>query len=200
MIYETYSKRQKQLAQAGTVDVYQYEDFPPQFRVQVIHIWTRAIGSYDRSRGANESCNDDWKFIHDRLAEEAGAFSLPRTSVSYEDDQMLCQSFLMRADGSGVRDIVELSFRVIDRVSRHRGHTQFNSIIQDADDAIADLNARFREHGIGYEYASGELVRVGSQYIHDQAVKPALALLNTPGFEGVQEEFLAAHGHYLGGK
>ena len=35
-----------------------------------------------------------------------------------------------------------------------------------------------------------------SQYVDAEAVKPAISLLNTAGFEGASEEFLDAHQHY----
>ncbi len=51
------------------------------------------------------------------------------------------------------------------------------------------LNHRFREDGIGYQYIESMLIRVDSQYLHAEAVKPALSLLSSAGFEGAQEEF-----------
>ena len=45
------------------------------------------------------------------------------------------------------------------------------------DDAVVELNTRFREHGIGYQFESNKIVRVDSQFLHQEAVKPALQLL-----------------------
>ena len=50
-----------------------------------------------------------------------------------------------------------------------------SGIEQDPDDAVEELNHRFKEHAIGYQYLEGELVRVDSQFAHAEIVKPALA-------------------------
>ena len=46
----------------------------------------------------------------------------------------------------------------------------------------------------------GELVRVDSQFIHAEAVKPALALLHECGFDGPVEEFMRGFEHYRHGR
>ena len=69
-----------------------------------------------------------------------------------------------------------------------------------ADDAIAELNARFQEHGVGYAFEDGEIIRVDSQLLHAEAVKPALILLGAPEYAGAQAEFLTAHEHYRHGR
>jgi hypothetical protein len=102
----------------------------------------------------------------------------------------------------GALDIIELSFRVIDRVIRDLapGDAENARISQSADDAIEELNHRFLQHGVGYQYVEGQIVRVDSQFAHAEVVKPALALLNSPGFEGPEEEFLRAFDHYRHGR
>jgi len=59
---------------------------------------------------------------------------------------------------------------------------------------------RFREQGVGYQYESGEIIRVDSQIIHSEAVKPVLRLLSAHRFQGANEEFLQAHEHYRHGR
>ena len=70
---------------------------------------------------------------------------------------------------------------------------------QPADDAIAELNHRFREHGIGYQYQGGQIIPVNSEYLHSEAVEPAISLLYDANFSGALEEFMAAHEHYRKG-
>ena len=62
-------------------------------------------------------------------------------------------------------------------------------------DAVKELNARFSEHGIGYQFESDELVRVDSKFLHQEVVKPALQLLEAH-YAGANEEFRKAHEHY----
>ena len=66
--------------------------------------------------------------------------------------------------------------------------------------AITELNQRFREHAIGYQFASGEIVRVDFLLIHSSAVLPALQLLGQPIFHCANIEFLTAHEHYRHGR
>src|SRR5439155_25744042 len=68
--------------------------------------------------------------------------------------------------------------------------------------AVDQPNDRFREDGVGYEYSSGEIIRIDSKYIHAEAVKPALRLLQDGGklFTGPLDEFLKAHDHYRKGE
>ncbi len=68
-----------------------------------------------------------------------------------------------------------------------------------ADAAIKELNFRFREHAIGYQFEDGMIIRTDSEFLHAEVVKPALALLNAPEFDGAQAEFLKAHEHYRHG-
>jgi hypothetical protein len=68
-----------------------------------------------------------------------------------------------------------------------------------AQDAIEEINIRFKERAVGYQFVTGEIVRVDSQFMHSEVVKPAIALLNGEFFSGPQEEFLAAHEHYRHG-
>ena len=65
---------------------------------------------------------------------------------------------------------------------------------------ISELNQRFREHAVGYQYESDQIIRVDSEFIHTEAVKPALQLLSNPIYKGAQEEFLKAHEHYRHGR
>jgi len=197
-IFETFSKREAKKAKAGKADVYQYESLPEAFRVQVSHIWTTAIGPYFLAVDPLYSepwSNQAWRWIHDTLARELGVFSLVKGD---QDKGTNCLRFLLTADTKGALDIIEISFRYIDRVVRQwpsydKGRCQ---ITQDADDAIEELNDRFRQHNVGYQYLGGELVRVDSQYVHAEVVRPAFSLLQEERFHGASEEFLSAHEHY----
>ena len=67
-------------------------------------------------------------------------------------------------------------------------------------EAIAELHKEFQDEGIGYEYESGQIIRVDSQYIHAKVVRPVLNLLSDPIYKNANEEFLKAHKHYRKGE
>ncbi|MFW2454327.1 AbiJ-NTD4 domain-containing protein, partial [Aliarcobacter butzleri] len=66
--------------------------------------------------------------------------------------------------------------------------------------AINELNYRFKEHGVGFQFVENEIIRIDSELLHSEAVKPALKLLNEKNYKGAQEEFLSAYEHYRHGK
>ena len=96
-------------------------------------------------------------------------------------------------------DAIELSFKVINRMTRDWEYLHRSNCKQIADDAIEELNVRFREQGVGYQF-EGEIIRVDSTFLHAEAVKPVLALLREPEYKGAQAEFLTAHDHYRHGR
>jgi hypothetical protein len=201
-IYETFSKRKKRLERAGKQDIYQYDKLPPEFRVQIIHIWRGAIGRYyspsNSFGGPASPANVFWEVIHKTLARELGLFALGEPMT---DPNVQCQQYLLKADTSGALDIIELSFRVIERmVKKRQSELHGAEINQDADSVVEELNHRFQEHGIGYQYVAGELVRIDSQLMHAEAVKPALSLLHEFGFDGPAEEFIQGFEHYRHGR
>jgi hypothetical protein len=203
-IFETFTKRQNRLRNVGVQDVYQYDLLSTAFRTQVIHIWNSAIGVYYRPQSAfvhrpDSPSNKWWETIHDVLAREHGVFALGNAGSNAAE---FCREYILQAETSGALDIIEFSFRVIDKLVR--GMDQYArttaQIKQEPDNAIAELNHRFREHGIGYQYVDGELVRIDSQLIHAEAVKPALSLLHEAGFDGPVDEFMGAFDHHRHGR
>lgn len=200
-IVDLFSHR-KRVAEKDKPDVYRYDILPVEFRNQVIHIWMRAIGWADHSKSdsKNRSISRDWKFIHDIISEEHGLLDLGDDYYFFSDR---CMSYLL-ADIAVERliDVIEVSFRYIDTIVR-----KYNSydrkergISQSADDAISDLNERFKRAGIGYRYERGIVIRIDSELLHSEVVRPALMFLRQSGFEGPCEEYLTAHSQYRTGE
>lgn len=93
-------------------------------------------------------------------------------------------------------DVIELCFIGINTTFRNRD----SECAEKASLAISVLNKRFMENGIGYQFESNEIIRVDSQLIHSETVKPILFYLNnTTEYEGTRAEFLSAHKHYREG-
>jgi hypothetical protein len=189
----TFSKRQKKRKDGAKTDVYQYEDLPGPFRVQVVHMWRTALGTLRERhplRLTVPASNRYWSAIHDDLSRELGVFTLDENE---HDPFSSCVGYLLKSDTNGALDIIEATFRLMDEDARNLSPSERaeSGITQDPDDAIQELNFRFKEHGIGYEFVSGELVRIDSQYIHTEVVKPAISLLQEVGFAGAVDEFSA---------
>lgn len=197
MIFELFSKRQKKL-RGDVPDVYVYDSLPNPLRVQIVHIWTDTLGGnlYQHNKVA-----DAYKLIVDALCREYGLFQLPGAETYGSRDYIseLANFLLQSKDIDRALDTIELSFRVIDKFTRNWQYRNRDNASAAADDAINELNERFREHGVGYQFIGEEIVRVDSELIHSEVVKPALRLLNNKKFAGAQEEFLKAHEHYRHG-
>lgn len=203
-IFDLFSKRQKAL-RGDVPDVYVYDNLPNALRVQIVHIWTDALGSdekyYDHI-GCGPNVHAAYKFIVDTLCREYGIFQLP-TAEKHRKRMYLNElaNYLLQVDDVEKQlDIVELSFRYIDRLTRKYDYLRRQNASESVDAAISELNARFKEHGIGFQFVEGEIVRVDSELLHSEAVKPALRLLNEKNYQGAQQEFLSAYEHYRHGK
>ncbi|MDE2816793.1 MAG: hypothetical protein OXK81_08850 [Chloroflexota bacterium] len=182
----------KRLAQGKTPDVYRYDELPIELRVQIIHIWREALGSWN----LNE---EGWATVHKAVAREHGVFQLSHGQWDGEH----CDNFLLKESSvNRVLDLVEASFQYIDSVARRFPDYEWPryGIQVRASDAIAELNERFRRAGVGYRFERGMIIRVDSELIHSEIVKPALAYLSQRGFEGPRDEFLSAHAHYRAGE
>lgn len=68
------------------------------------------------------------------------------------------------------------------------------------DEAIDELNQRFHLASFGYRFESGQIIRIDSELVHSEIVKPSLVLLSDPRFRVAQDEYLTAHDHYRAGK
>ncbi|GMV94892.1 MAG: hypothetical protein AMXMBFR82_46700 [Candidatus Hydrogenedentota bacterium] len=69
-----------------------------------------------------------------------------------------------------------------------------------ADTAIRELNQCFRQRGVGYLFESGLVVRVDSQFAHNEIVRPAFMVLSDSKFGSANAHFLKAHRHYRNGE
>jgi hypothetical protein len=65
---------------------------------------------------------------------------------------------------------------------------------------LIELNERLLQHGVGYQFENGYIIRVDSQYVHAEVVKEALRLLYVPEFREANDEFMTAHRHFREGK
>jgi len=201
-INELYSKRKKLAERGNQPEVYQYTDLPLKFRRQVIHIWLSAIGPYREPERVIRfvplvSCL--WHEIHDSFARELGLFNL---GSEFQNPFEQCKSFLLDQDTpvDHLLDLIEFTFHCIDEDIREilqdyqrQGELKVSQL---PEDAISELNHRFREHAIGYQYNNGQIIRVDSGFIHAKVVVPALSLLSSQHFKRAEQEFRSAHEHY----
>jgi hypothetical protein len=193
-ITNLFSKRQKKL-RTEVPDVYRYDEIPQPLRVQVVHI-LRDLFGFPRNYDMN-GCRKTFEEINALLCREYGVFRLSQNLNDTVDTQVV-DFMLNRADHEQVIDAIEVSLRF----ANYRTNSNLYGPYIDKEcleSAIAELNARFREHSVGYQYESGEMIRVDSKLIHVVVVKPVLTLLSAKKYAGANEEFLKAFEHYRKG-
>jgi hypothetical protein len=203
-VFEIHSAR-KRRAEQGEPEVYQYDHVPGPLRMQVRHILDGALGRWDHDApsyfGNRPPQNNGFlQKLHNLLLREKGLPYLFKDRIDPKSDilEAVVKAF---PDVDDWLDVVELCFRFI-LVMRDlsEGWRKELGVTQDVDDAIKELNTRFRQAGFGYQFEAGQIIRVDSQFLHAEVVKPALSLLADPRFAGAQEEFLSAHAHYRAGE
>ncbi len=196
-VFHLFSKRQKKLS--GSVkDVYIHDALPNVLKVQIIHILTDAIGNPDRF---NTRIDDVYKYLHDSICREFGVFNL---GTQYQTTQEALFNYFLRAGFEQSMDIIEFSFNYIDNVIRNDKEYRllvFHGIQKSTpDDFINELNRRFKENAIGYQYEAGIIIKMDSTFVHNEIVKPTINLLWNEKFLGANEEYLKAHEHYKQGR
>lgn len=177
-VRDLYSKRRRRALRTGP-DVYTYDRITPAFREQLLHIMQQdVLGDCDSLYFAVASnARSAWKRVHDQLAREYGVSTLAAGTPR----EALVAFVRTKADVDEILDLVEL-------------------LLDGAPQEITDeVNIRFREQALGYEYVQGQIIRIDSRLIHQSAILPALDLLSDPLFAGANQEFLAAHEHYRRG-
>ena len=199
-IFDTFAKRMKRIRDAGKPVIYKYDELPQPLRVQIAHILRDTIseikyGPNPKHIGVGR-IEEMWRLIHNAVAKERGEFVLgnKKQHKGYHD---LCASFLLQeSDFDQVMSLVEIAFEFMDMRLMERWNFPDRRRI---DGAIAELNQRFQEHAVGYQYRAGRIVKVDSQYLHAETVESAVSLLHDAGFKGPSEEFMKAHEHYRKG-
>lgn len=194
-ILDLFSKRQKAI-RGEMPDVYTYDAIPNTLRVQVCHILQDALGDGSPYERQSEAA---YKAAVEALRREYGVFVLPPSSGREAFVEELFNFILSEQDVEHVLDAIEVAFRLVNNAARDYYFLRRTDSSERADDAISELNGRFREHGVGFEFSNDQVIRIDTEYVHAEVVKPALRLLSGKKYDGARQEFLSAHAHYRAG-
>lgn len=180
-VFDLFSKRQKEM-RGEVPDVYIYDDIPQKLRVQLIHIIQHFT---------NKEHYDHGKFyegIHKILCKEYGVFTLKQNEWDddYNHEKIILEYLLLTKDFEQVLDILELFYK----------YFYNNDKKELTEKTFSEINARFKENGVGYVLEAKQILRIDSQIVHSNIVKPTINILNEPIYSGANEEFLKAHEHY----
>ena len=199
-VFNLFSRRNQDSTQAES-DSLIYDHVPRTVRNQIIHIWDSSIGSYETSDLTITflpNNNKAWHDLRNTVCRERGFLQLSNHPHNPRAD---CIDYLLSEKNVyNVLDIVEISFsKILEFRNLNRDEAENIGITQHADDAIKELNVRFRRANLGYQFESGQIVRTDNLVTHETIVKPALSFLADSRFSGAENEFLTALKHYREG-
>lgn len=172
-----------------------YDEIPPMLRGFCVDILNAGLGTL-----AHEAVDRILIAEHPRISfrptrvnEVDALFGRARQPRVYED----C---LNKGNFDEAMDAVEAGMYVINTDVREAPDylRRGSSVSLEPDDAIKELNARFVESGVGYQFSpeQNQVVRVDSEFLHVEVTQPAMALLMEQGFDGAAQEFHQAHQAY----
>jgi hypothetical protein len=191
-ITDVYSKRQK-ILNGEISDTLTYDKIPKSLRWQIIYI-INDMGQHN----VDKVC----EYVKKTLCREYGIPELCTIRYSphdYEHKRLdydeVKSHILNQSNVEHVIDAVELFFKYIKYMLRDN-----KEMLKKIDNAIDELNDRFKEHGIGYSFENNQIIKIDSTYIHCEVTKTTLNLLNNKNFLGANEEYLSAHEHYKSGR
>jgi len=185
-----YSKREQDKSRGDSPVLYKYDSLPQPFRVQVCNILRLAMGTYE-ARDISGYLVDDsrsWEQMYNMFTDELGTWKLIDRTLRVDVE---CVAYPCQKSVTETLDAIDFFFGYVMTKTIHYG-THYSP-----KDAIDDLNARFKDHELGYQFLGDGLVRLDSEYLYIEAAEPAVGLLYEQGFDAPLKEFMSAHRHYL---
>ena len=185
-MYRLFSERNKK--PTDEIDVYIYNDIPTPFRNQLFYIIDELINTYNKCLMSTEV--NIWQTTHDFFCREKGLKEMSRESRYYRTK---IEDFIDTSSDMDLLDFIDVAFHYFYYIAP-KIHSQepFGKAKESTISAIEELNERFQQHNIGYEFVDGTLVRIDNMHIHREYIKPAMNLLHTNGFDGAEEEYTKA--------
>ncbi len=207
-LFNLFSKKKRE-AERQSPDVFRYDEIPHPLRIQLLNalndarqrIFVNTIPSY---RFIGTEGDDIFAKACLILRREFGLvrlFDVRNQIRSINESQTEEHSveftvFFEKCKTDQVLDAVEVVMNLIDEAGRnHLLDHECN-----ARTVAEELNQRFLEHRVGYQYQSGQIIVETNSVLHSEAITPALTLLSDPRFAGANAEFLKAHEHYRHGR
>ncbi|MFQ6547709.1 STM4504/CBY_0614 family protein [Aestuariibius sp. 2305UL40-4] len=180
-------------------DVYIYDLIPEKLRVQIVHILDDGLGD-DRDYRDHYTPGDTegiYKAIAKLLRREYGVFRLSGRLNDKEDFRAEVLTFFMsEGDFLRVLDVIEICFRMIEKVTNEwSGKFKGRAAL-----LVSELNQRMRENNVGYQYVSGAIVKLDTEFTHKEIIKPSLNFLSGQRFLTARDEFISAHQKYRSGE
>jgi len=172
--WRPFSRRLKD-ARRKPVKVFEYEDFPKEFRIKLDYALNGGLDPYvkvDPFQGI--VYNPVWEIRH-LLAEQHARYEIEKWNLG---------ELVQDEDYTVVLDLIEITWLFVDNRDESAAET-----------FTAKINDLFAQYALGYKLHEGQVLRVDAPALTEQAIEPALTLLLEPGFEQAEKEFRTALDH-----
>ncbi len=190
IIENLYSRRYKK--ENGLFpDVFTYDLMPEKLKITLSKIFKRTI--IECSEIERNPLDFFYEIFHEIICEEHSLKVIGNPHYSYET--RILNFFIEEHDLFINLNILNLVLNLLSELasSSYRINKDFLSYLQ-------EINQRMLEHGFGYQYEDGLLIRIDSKHTHDEIIKPALLLLQNEKFKNADDEFRNAFDAYKNGK
>ena len=191
-MFNLFSRRRKE--ELGEPEVFTYDHFPETFRNQFFTIVKRV--SYEVAYPYEE--RDVAKPLCEIFAQEKGMKYIPGPHYGEMNSMAAMELY---SDTSSDEDFLDfLDFLCGAFITNPSIQTSVYGKQYIFDQAIAEINIRLKQHGLGYELLNREIVVKTNTITHENIVKPVLKLLVDEEFRGAEQEYLLAFDHYKKGE
>jgi hypothetical protein len=184
-------------------DIFRYEGLNKELKTQVFLIWDEFFSQETINKPLVGSI---WESIYKTLQKEHALLDLYQPTLLGERHDIpykVRQYFLLElGETDKLLDVIEVIFKLINGyetiIKNLRGH--FEQLIITPADAINELNDRFIENGVGFEFTQNQIIRIDNKILHEEIVKSTLFLTTDPVFNSVNKEFISACEHLRHGR
>lgn len=202
MVFQTYAERKRLEARGAEPDVYSYDHAPEMLRHQICLAIAEGFGPYYEPRRIDfhtpPNGNAWWEMV-DRVCRKE-LFSY----LAYTRTGNLAERFV--AYVRGVQNIdeflsaLEIACLPLSKMRDHAHAVEARGAEMSGAEAVEEINARFVQHAVGYQFENGHIIRIDSTVAHKEVVKPALRLLTATAYAKANDDFMTAHRHYRAGE
>lgn len=187
---ELFSRRNRDRSQDP--EVYIYESFSESFRNQCFLIIQDIVSDANQ----NPYSHRLEKELCACYAREKGMKELV-SPAGYSNILSAMEKYIDECSDCDFLDFLDYCFGVMEEPSFTRKYG-YNYGMQ-LEKSIGELNLRFRQHFLGYEFINGEIIPKTNEFTHQEIIKPALRVLNDDRFQGANDEYLTAFDHLRAG-
>ena len=166
-----------------------YNIFPQAFRNQVFYILEDVLEPFSKY---DEKL---WDLFETSYCREKGLKGMKYDKQYAGNGKLSIEGYFVKSNDTDFLDAIDYFFYLIDKLLRTiKPEYKYNYDSDEAaNKAIIELNYRFKQHNLGYEFVNSQIIAIDNNFLHKTAVKPALKLLFEEGFEGAEDEIRNAY-------